>query len=175
MLNRNIYRASGQGSARARVWPNRVAVSGALVAMAIGLSQFAHADQPPATPALTQQQVQAGVNAYMSQFPALLANTDARLPPETSKLSGKALVAVELASNGRMLGTKIAKSSGNSMIDQFALDDVGSAHYPPFNAEMPYKSFEFTVPITVMPPPPSTEEYAPQSNSALAGTAGLMQ
>jgi protein TonB len=175
MPNKNIHRASEQSSARAWDWPNRVAVFGALLAMAVGVSQFAHADESAGTPALTQQQLQAGVNAYINQFPALLANTDAQLPPEASKLSGKALVAVELASNGRVLATKISKSSGNPLIDQFALDDVGSAHYPPFNAEMPYKSFEFTVPIMVMPPPPSTEEYAPQSNSSLPGTAGLMQ
>ncbi len=142
----------------------RMPAFAALASLTLCLAPFAHADATSGATALSQAQLQAGVNNYMAQFPALLAQTDAQLSPDAGRASGTAQVALELASDGRVLATKIAQSSGNRLIDEFALTDVGSAHYPAFNAEMPYKSLVFTVPVTVKPPPPSTPSDAPMSS-----------
>jgi TonB family protein len=176
MPDLQIFPISGWRRARAPIGLAIIRLFALLAATTLSLAQFAHADGSSAEPALTQAQLQAGVNSYMAQIPGLLAQTDARLSPDAGRASGKALVALQLASDGRVLGTKISQSSGNPLIDEFAVEDVRSAHYPAFNAAMPYKSLTLTIPITVMPPPPATPSYAPNASgmdSAVGGVGGV--
>jgi TonB family protein len=51
-------------------------------------------------------------------------------------LSGKALVVFRLRPNGQILWTRIAQSSGSSILDQAALRALRQADLPPFLSKM---------------------------------------
>jgi len=91
-----IFPISGWRRAHAPVGSATTRLVAVLFAATLSLAQFAHADGSTAAPPLTQAQLQAGVNNYMAQIPALLAQTDARLSPDAGRASGKALVALQL-------------------------------------------------------------------------------
>jgi protein TonB len=118
-----------------------------------------HVEQPTPPPVVqpptpTPPQVAAprtdGIGPYGSAMHSIIEqNQD--VPPALAQLgvSGTAVVSVEVAPDGSVVSASIVRSSGVSLIDETALDHVRSAHFPPFNADMPNQTQRFTVPVEI--------------------------
>ena len=63
-------------------------------------------------------------------------------------VAGTGSIAFALDRNGKVLTSRVARSSGSAALDQETLDTVRRAQpFPPPPANMPGNSFDFTVPI----------------------------
>ncbi|HTJ90808.1 MAG TPA: TonB family protein [Acidocella sp.] len=64
-------------------------------------------------------------------------------------LSGRAVIEIVVAPNGKILSASVYKSSGVPIIDSTALEHARDAQLPPFNNRMPNQPHAFLVPIQI--------------------------
>ena len=101
---------------------------------------------PPAPPAPRTD----GIPIYGAQVHDII-QANQNVPPALATLgvSGTAYVRIIVAPNGSVIAASIARSSGNPLIDQTALDHARQAHLNPFNADMPTTDEAFLIPVEI--------------------------
>ncbi len=93
-----------------------------------------------------------GIPVYGAQMHAILqANQNVPAALAQLGISGTAYVEIVVAPDGHAISAKIYRTSGNSLIDQTALQHALAANYGAFNAQMPGTSLAFVVPIEIQP------------------------
>ncbi len=106
----------------------------------------------PAPPQAAPAPPTSGVPIYGQEMHAILEqNQDVPQALAQLGISGTALVQITMAPNGHVISAKIARSSGNPLIDQTALQHALVAKFPPFNAQMPSSTLSFDVPVHIEP------------------------
>jgi protein TonB len=108
-------------------------------------------EKQPAPPQAVAQPT-SGLPVYGAQMHAILEQNQ-NVPPALAQLgiSGTAYVEIVVAPDGHAISAKIYRSSGNTLIDQTALQHALDANYGAFNAQMPSSNQAFIVPIDIQP------------------------
>ncbi len=102
------------------------------------------APTPAPQPSLSPGQIQSLVAQWGGQIQARIA----RSRPSVNG-TGRAIVRLSVAPNGRLVGLGIARSSGNSAVDQAALSAVQRAgRFPRAPRQLTDASYSFSVPLT---------------------------
>ena len=103
---------------------------------------------PPPAPSPAARQ--AAVDLYASKVRSLI-QANLRIPEELRlmRLSGVTVVSFELTPQGRLLWTRISRSSGIGTVDRTAEKTVGSVIYPAFSRKMPKTDTLFVVDVHI--------------------------
>ncbi|HTQ70876.1 MAG TPA: TonB family protein [Acidocella sp.] len=107
---------------------------------------------PAAHPAPPAAAPTSGIGPYGAAMHSII-QANQNVPPALAQLgiSGTAVIKIEVAPSGQVIGASVVRSSGNPLIDQTALEHARDAHFPPFNNEMPGAALTFEVPVQIMP------------------------
>ena len=101
---------------------------------------------PPAAPV----QNSSGVGPYARALHGEIeANVEVPAAIEQLGLSGTAVVTFMITPQGALVNARVARSSGNPLIDQAALAAVRRTSYHAFTSNMPTQALPFTVPIEI--------------------------
>ncbi|SHF02437.1 energy transducer TonB family protein [Devosia limi] len=128
--------------------PQRTATSKAQQAGSVGNS---NTDAAAATSAGGQSGTGSGGSADVARYPGQVQNKlrrALRYPRAARGDSGEAHVYFVVDSGGQVLNLRVARSSGNPIIDQAALDTVRkAAPFPPIPNNAGRTSWDFTIPL----------------------------
>jgi len=108
-------------------------------------------EKQPAPPQAVAQPT-SGLPVYGAQMHEILEqNQNVPQALATLGISGTAYVEIVVAPDGHAISAKIYRSSGNTLIDQTALQHALEANYGAFNSQMPTSNQAFIVPIEIQP------------------------
>lgn len=117
-----------------------------------GSGGASNVDTAAASPSAGQAGAGSGGSADVARYPGQVQNKlrrALRYPRDARGDSGEALVYFVVDSGGQVVSLNVARSSGNPIIDQAALDTVRrAAPFPAIPGDAGRTSWDFTIPLT---------------------------
>lgn len=103
----------------------------------------------PVTPAAMPSDITSGIGPYRAGLHQQIER-NMEIDPEIEAM-GVAVIEAVIAPDGHVLAARIARSSGNRLIDKAAVTAVQKGGYRPFGAHMPAAPITISVPIEITP------------------------